>query len=163
MRRPFVGIAVALVVVSGTLVASAKSVSDPNETSVSDRDIRTAALTRPTSSTFAWKMVTWDSFGSSSLTPGGMTLYLDTKGGTANDAIVELSWDLFSDELICQVEKPSGSFVASGTASRPSTKSALCKFPKSALTLDKTIRWRTTSESVGATDKAPNSGYVRGV
>lgn len=148
---------------AGILVATAKSVSDPNEAAATARDIRTAKLNRPQPATFVWTMITWDAFDSADLIPTGMTLYLDTKGGTANDAFVELTWTSFRDELSCQVTKPSGTFIAVGSASRPSSKSVVCRFPKSALTLEKRIRWRTASENVFYTDKAPDSGYVTGV
>ncbi|MGZ4149916.1 MAG: hypothetical protein ACXVQJ_07750 [Actinomycetota bacterium] len=162
MRRRILMVGISFVVmVAVASGASAKTITDTNEGQ--KRDIRSTTLKRPSKGTLAWTVLTYDRFKSSALFPYGFKLFLDTKGTKAMDYAVELRWDTYAKHIACVVEKPDGTSFATGTAARPSARSASCRFPTKGMKITKGIHWRVESYDVGSTDKAPNSGWVVGV
>lgn len=144
-------------------VVVAKTISDPNESAISNRDIRSVTLARPKARTLAWTLVTWDKWSSKSITVLGLKLYLDVRSTSKADYVIDVRWDPVNERLVCQVERPNGNFVRSGTVSRPSGRSMKCVFSTKGFAPDKAIHWRAVSEAVGGSDKAPNRGWAVGV
>jgi len=167
-RTVLVVVATAALIVFSVLVGQAKTISDPDETSIAHHDVESTTLVKPSAGHLAWKTVTWDTWASDTLvgpSAGALTLYLDTRGGPAADYVVRIQWVSVSSALSCQLEKPGGALVDAGDVSRPSQSAVRCVFPTNAITKDKTTRWRVESAPSFALndDKAPNTGWVRGV
>jgi hypothetical protein len=170
MRRILSAVVVTItVLVVNTDGALAKTISDPNESSITQHDVRSTSLTKPGAGHLSWKVVTWDTWASKTIVPpsgGPLTLYLDMKGTKAADYRVEVQWASVAGGgvLSCMLEKADGASIGHGDVSRPSRSSVKCLFPTSNLTKDKTTRWRVeTAPSFGLQDdKAPNSGWIRG-
>lgn len=161
MRRATAALSAALVLAAFVSPASAKTISDPKEGVT--RDIHYTKLVRPVTGKLAWTVITYDQWQSSSLAPLAMRLFLDTKGTSGAEFEVRLYWDSYYKKLMCQLERPSGDFVASAVAARPGSRTATCVFPTKAMTLEKAIHWRVESESIGGPDKAPDAGWIVGV
>jgi hypothetical protein len=167
MRRLVsIALVAALAAVANVTPASAKTISDPNETAIGmGLDIKSVTVVKPSAGKYAWTLVSWDSFTSDSISPAQpLELFLDVRNTTRADYVVQIYWNTgVSDELVCAVTTRSGSDVEAGTVSRPSSHSAKCVFSKSGLSQNKTVRWRAETVGLTSDDKAPNSGWVKGV
>jgi hypothetical protein len=148
--------------------ASAKTISDPKETAITVHDVRSVTLSKPSARKLAWKLVTWDSWASSTVvgpSDGPLTLYLDVRNTAAVDFKIEIVWDPTGSALACQVEKPNGVTLRDGTVSRASQSSVRCAFTTKGFRTNKPIHWRVETAPRFALhdDKAPNSGWAIGI
>lgn len=167
MRRLIsLALVAALAAVANVTPASAKTISDPNETAIGmGLDIKSVTLVKPSAGKYSWTLVSWDRFRSNSISPAfPLELFLDVRNTAKADYVVQMYWDTgASDTFVCAVSTPRGSSVEAGKVSQPSSHSAKCVFSKSALSQNKTVHWRAMTVGLSSNDKAPNSGWVKGV
>jgi hypothetical protein len=167
MRRwVSVALVAALAVVANVTPASAKTISDPNETAIGmGLDIKSVTLAKPAAGKLAWTLVSWDTFTSKSISPAyPLELFLDVRNTDKADYLVQMYFDVGStNKFVCAVTTPSGSPVEVGKVSRPSTHSAKCVFSTSGFNKNKTIRWRAETVGLSSDDKAPKTGWVKGL
>jgi hypothetical protein len=139
--------------------AAALQISDPDELLVHTLDARTVKLERPKGK-LAITFVSWENWKTTSAFNPIVT-QLDTKGTTKVDHSLRFGYS--PGGAYCGLYNPSGSIeIATGTLTRPDTKTAKCVAPIGKIEISKKIRWRVISTYAGATDRAPDSGFAVG-
>jgi hypothetical protein len=158
------GVAVAAFAASCVPV-SARTIADPREGS--SPDIHYAKLVKVAAGHLRWTTITYGTWTPkkviSRLAP--VKLYLDTTGSKATDYVVNITQQTYPvTVVICEVDKPNGSFVHGAHFDHPNGKTALCSFRTGNLKITKGIRWRMLwVHTPFDVDAAPDTGWVLGV